>query len=130
MKAEKYDSTGISTYEMFEVQRASARYDRPIAFHARFHGLAKPPTEAPLGFDEVFTDAFLLDAPLLYQHNNNSGWLEIEEKLQMALAKGLNMWSEHYPCEAASTNMEADTPKPEAFAVLGFIEWARCHLWF
>jgi N-acyl-D-amino-acid deacylase len=51
---------------MFEVQRTAARYGRPTAFHARFHGSASPPTEAPLGFDEVFTNAFLLDAQLLY----------------------------------------------------------------
>ena len=30
--------TGISTYELFEVQRAAARYDRPIGSHTRFHG--------------------------------------------------------------------------------------------
>jgi len=56
-----YASTGVSTYEMFEVQRAAARYGRPTAFHARFHGSANPPVEAPLGFNEVFTNAFLND---------------------------------------------------------------------
>ena len=115
-----YATRGISTYEMFEVQRTAARYRRPTAVHSRFHTSANPPTEAPLGFDEVFTNAFLLDAPLLYQHNNDYGWWEIEEKLQLARAKGLNMWSEHYPYEAASTNIGADGLRPEAFAALGF----------
>ncbi len=115
-----YASTGVTTYEMFEVQRASARYGRLTALHARLHGSNAPPNEAPMGFNEVFTNAFLLDAPLLYQHNNDYGWWEIEEKLQMARAKGLNMWSEHYPYEAASTNVGADALKPEAFEkVLG-----------
>jgi hypothetical protein len=110
-----YAATGVTTYELFEVQRAAARYGRLTAFHARFHGSSQPPNEAPLGFDEVFTNAFLLDAPLLYQHNNDYGWWEIEEKLQLARDKGLNMWSEHYPYEAASTNIGAAPLSPEAF---------------
>ncbi len=114
-----YMSTGVSSYEMFEVQRAAARYGRPTAFHARLHGSTKPPVEAQMGFNEVFTNAFLLDAPLLYQHNNDYGWWEIEEKLQLARAKGLNMWSEHYPYEAASTNIGADALKPEALDAAG-----------
>jgi N-acyl-D-glutamate deacylase len=115
---------------MFEVQRTAARYDRPKAFSARYHGSAKLPNEVPVGFDEIFTNAFLLDAPMLCQHNNDHGWWEIEEKLQMNLAKRLNMESEHYPYEAASTDIGADALKPEAFATLEFIDWARCHLWF
>ena len=114
-----YMSTGVSSYEMLEVQRAAARYGRPTAFHARLHGSTKPPVEAQMGFNEVFTNAFLLDAPLLYQHNNDYGWWEIEEKLQLARAKGLNMWSEHYPYEAASTNIGADALKPDALAAAG-----------
>jgi len=110
-----YATTGVSTYELFEVQRAAARYGRPTALHARLHGSSKPPLEAPMGFDEVFTNAFLLDAPLLYQHNNDYGWWEIEEKLQLARAKGLNMWSEHYPYEAASTNIGAEALAPASY---------------
>ena len=109
-----YASEGITTYEQFEAQRVAARYGRPMALHARFHTSSKPPTEAQLGFAEVFTNAFLLDAPLLYMHNNDYGWWEIEEKLQMARKKGLNMWSEHYPYAAGSSAISADLFKPEA----------------
>jgi N-acyl-D-glutamate deacylase len=49
----------------------------------------------------------LLDAPLLMAHNNDYGWWEIEEKLQLARAKGLNMWSEYYPYAAGSTAITA-----------------------
>ena len=58
-----YAATGVSTYEPFEVQRAAARYGRPIGSHTRFHGSNKPPTEATLGFDQIFTNAVLLKAP-------------------------------------------------------------------
>ncbi len=115
-----YASKGISTYELFEAQRAAARYGRPTAVHTRFHGSAKPPNEAPLGFDEVFTNAALLKAPLLYSHNNDYGWWEIEEKLSMARKIGMNMWAEYYPYAAGSTSIGADALKPEALeGVLG-----------
>jgi len=115
-----YASKGISTYEMFEVQRAAARYGRPIASHTRFHGGTKPPTEAQMGFAEIFTNAVLLKAPLLYSHNNDYGWWEIEEKLKMARGMGLNMWGEYYPYEAASTSIGADALKPEGLeGILG-----------
>ena len=56
----------------------------------------------------------LLDAPLLYSHNNDYGWWEIEEKLAMAREKGLNMWAEYYPYEAASTAIGAAPLRPES----------------
>ena len=108
-----YAATGISTYELFEVQRTAARYGRPIGSHTRFHGGNRTPTEAPLGFDEIFTNAMLLEAPLLYSHNNDYGWWEIEEKLAMARKLGLNMWAEYYPYEAASTSIGAAPLRPE-----------------
>ena len=108
-----YAPTGISTYEMFEVQKAAARYGRPIASHTRFHGSTTPPVEAQMGFNEIFTNAALLDAPLLYSHNNEYGWWEIEEKLSMAREKGMNMWSEYYPYEAASTAIGAVPLQPD-----------------
>ncbi|MEJ2178325.1 MAG: hypothetical protein P8Y12_10340 [Gammaproteobacteria bacterium] len=60
-----YASQGITTYELFEVQRAAARYQRLTGFHTRFHTGSKTPMEAQLGFAEVFTNAALLKAPLL-----------------------------------------------------------------
>lgn len=110
-----YMRKGVTTYEMFEVQRAAAHYGRLTAFHSRFHPSSQTPIEAPLGFDEAFTNAFLLDAPLLYQHNNDYGWWEIEEKLQLARKKGLNMWSEHYPYTAGSTTIGSEFVRPESW---------------
>jgi len=115
-----YAFVGISTHELFEVQRAAARYGRPLAGHSRFHGNTATPTEATLGFDEVFANAVVLDAPLLYSHNNDYGWLEIEEKLALARERGMNVWSEYYPYEAASTAIGAPALRPESYEdVLG-----------
>ena len=108
-----YASKGISTYEQFEVQRAAANYGRLAGFHTRFHISNQTPTEAQMGFGEVFTNAMLLDAPLLICHNNDYGWWEIEEKLQMARDKGMNMWAEYYPWAGGSASIGADGLKPE-----------------
>jgi N-acyl-D-amino-acid deacylase len=108
-----YAAPGISSYEMFEVQKAAALYGRPVASHTRFHGSTAPPTEAPMAFNELFTNAALLNAPLLISHNNDAGWAEIEEKLAMARDQGHNMWSEYYPYEAASTAIGAAPLRPE-----------------
>ncbi len=68
-----YASQRITTYELFEVQRAAARYKRWTGFHTRFHCSGKTPQEAQLGFAEVFTNACLLKAPLLICHDNDYG---------------------------------------------------------
>jgi cytosine/adenosine deaminase-related metal-dependent hydrolase len=107
-----YMAKGATSYEVFEVQRAAARYGRLASVHTRYHLSTQTPTEAQIGFDEVFTNAMLLGAPLLMAHDNDYGWWEIEEKLQMARAKGLNMWSEHYPYDAGSTPVSADFLQP------------------
>ena len=109
-----YASNGISTYEQFEVQRAAAQYGRLTGFHTRFHISNTAPTEAQMGFAEVFTNAALLKAPLLICHNNDYGWWEIEEKLSMARDMGMNMWSEYYPYAGGSSAIGADGYKPEA----------------
>ena len=108
-----YMAQGLTTYAFFEAQRVAARYGRVTAVHTRFHLSSETPTEATIGFDEVFTNAFLLDAPLLMLHDNDYGWWEIEEKLQLARAKGLNMWSEHYPYASGATTISADFLRPE-----------------
>ena len=115
-----YASTGISTYEQFQVQRAAARYGRLCAVHTRFHGGSQPPTQAAMGFLEVFGNAVVLQAPLLVCHNNDYGWWEIEERLALARELGLNVWSEYYPYAAASTSIGSEFLRPEAVeGVLG-----------
>ncbi|ULQ51168.1 amidohydrolase family protein [Flavihumibacter fluvii] len=107
-----YMAKGISSYELFAGQRVGANYGRLTSVHTRYHLLSETPTEAPIAFDEMFTNAMLLDAPLLMAHNNDYGWWEIEEKLQLARSKGLNMWSEYYPYAAGSTAITAAFLRP------------------
>ncbi len=108
-----YMQRGMTSYEQFEVQRAAARYGRLASVHTRYHLNTETPTEAPIALDEVLLNAMLLDAPLLLAHDNDYGWWENEEKLQMARARGYNVWGEYYPFAAGSTIVSADFLKPE-----------------
>lgn len=110
-----YMALGLTSYEQFEAQRTAARYGRLASVHLRYHGNPKPPNESPISFDEVFANAALLNAPLLVCHDNNFGWWEIEEKLQLARAKGLNMWGEYYPYDAGSTIVSSPSLRPESW---------------
>jgi hypothetical protein len=107
-----YAQKGITTYELLEVQRAGARWGRLTASHHRFHPNASPPTEGPMGANELLVNAMLLDAPMMIHHNNDYGWWEIEEKMQYARAKGYNVWSTWYPWDAGSGNVGADIVQP------------------
>ena len=110
-----YMAVGNTSYELFAAQKAAANYNRLTSVHTRYHLNKDTPTEAPIAFDEIFTNAMLLGAPLLMAHNNDYGWWEIEEKLQLAREKGLNMWSEYYPYAAGSTPVSATFLRPEVW---------------
>jgi len=110
-----YAQHGITTYEMLEAQRAAARYNRLTAVHHRFHPSDSTPTEAPTGANEVLINAILLDAPLELHHNNDYGWWEIEEKMQLARKNGHNVWSTWYPWDAGSGNAGATILAPRTW---------------
>ena len=114
-----YMRTGVTTYELFLTQKTAANYGRLSGFHARFYPSALTPIEHPMGFNEVFANAFALGAPLIYQHNVDYGWYEIEQKLAAAREKGLNMWSEMYPWEGASTIISAEFFQPDVYEAGG-----------
>ena len=116
-----YMNRGLTSYEQFEIQRIAARYGRVSSVHTRFHANNQPPTEAGIGASEVIANAMLLKAPLIIAHDNDYGWWEIEEKLQMARAQGYNFWGEYYPFAAGSTFISADFLRPEVWeAVNGY----------
>jgi N-acyl-D-amino-acid deacylase len=108
-----YMARGLTTYEQFEAQRVASRYGRLTSVHNRFHLSSETPSEAQIGFDEVFANALILNAPLLLCHDNDYGWWEHQEKLQMARAQGHNMWGEYYPFTAGQTGISADYLRPE-----------------
>ncbi|WP_338092670.1 aminoacylase [Salipiger mangrovisoli] len=116
-----YMARGLTSYELFQAQRAAARYGRLVSVHTRYHLNSQTPTEAPIALDEVLVNAMLLRAPLLLAHDNDYGWWENEEKLQLARAQGFNVWGEYYPFAAGSTLVSADFLRPDQWeAVNGY----------
>lgn len=115
-----YMREGLTAYEMYETMKVAAQWGRFTSSHTRFHANPVNP-EAQLGFDEVFTNAMVLGAPLLIAHNNDFGWWEIEEKLKLARERGLNMWSEYYPYDAAATAIGSSFLVPKSLeGVFGY----------
>ena len=108
-----YMQRGMTSYEQFEAQRTAANYGRLSSVHTRFHLNTQTPNEAAIGFDEVLANALTLQAPLIVAHDNDYGWWENEEKLQLARAQGHNVWGEYYPFTAGSTLISADFLRPE-----------------
>lgn len=110
-----YMQKGVSSYEQFEVQRAAARYGRLTSVHTRYHLNSQPPNESPIALDEVLANSMLLNAPLILCHDNDYGWWENQEKLQLARDQGYNVWGEYYPFTAGSTFISAGFLKPETW---------------
>ncbi len=108
-----YAREGITTYEMFEAQRAAARYGRLTSVHHRFHPSASTPTETQTGVNEILVNAMVLNAPLHIHHDNDYGWWENQEKLQLARDQGYNVWSSYYPWTAGSGNYGASIIAPD-----------------
>ena len=108
-----YAREGITTYEMFEAQKAAARYGRLTSAHHRFHPSASTPTETQTGVNELLANAMVLNAPLHIHHDNDYGWWENQEKMQMARDRGYNVWSSYYPWTAGSGNYAASIIAPD-----------------
>ncbi|MFK8030145.1 MAG: aminoacylase [Gammaproteobacteria bacterium] len=116
-----YAQKGVTTYEMFEVQRAAARYGRMTSAHHRFHPSSATPTEQPTGVSELLANAMVLNAPLQIHHDNDYGWWENQEKMALAREQGYNVWATYYPWIAGSGNYGASIVAPEIWEeVMGF----------
>ena len=114
-----YMANGVTTLELFNVQKVAANYGRLYASHVRLLGNNNPPAEATLGAFEQIANGVALNQPLILSHNNNFGWWEVEEHLQLLRAQGYNVWSEYYPYTCGSSTIGSDFIKPENIGALG-----------
>jgi len=113
-----YMDKGVTTLELFNVQRVAANYGRLYASHVRLLGNTSPPTEGTLGAFEQIANGVALNQPLLLSHNNNAGWWEVEEHLQLLRKQGYNVWSEYYPYTCGSSTIGSEFIKPENIGAL------------
>jgi hypothetical protein len=114
-----YMANGITTLELFNVQKAAANYGRLYASHVRLLGNSNPPTEATLGAFEEIANGVALNQPLILSHNNNFGWWEVEEHLQLLRDQGYNVWSEYYPYTCGSSTIGSEFIKPDNIGAMG-----------
>ena len=114
-----YMAKGVTTLELFNVQKTSANYGRLYASHVRLLGNSAPPTEATLGAFEQIANGVALNQPLILSHNNNFGWWEVEEHLQLLREQGYNVWSEYYPYTCGSSTIGSEFIKPDNIGAMG-----------
>jgi hypothetical protein len=114
-----YMANGVTTFELFNVQKTAANYDRFYASHVRLLGNSAPPAEATLGALEQIANGVALNQPLILSHNNNIGWWEVEEHLQLLREQGYNVWSEYYPYTCGSSTIGSEFIKPNNIGTLG-----------
>ena len=108
-----YMREGVSTREMFEVQKVGARYDRPTGAHTRYT-LGTDVTENN-GAQELVANALALGAPAILLHFNNAGWQLTQEMIISLQEQGHNIWGEIYPYAAGSTPINAEFLRPESW---------------
>ena len=100
-----YMRDGVTTREMFEVQKVAARYDRLTTAHTRF----TPDNDIMenVGAQELLLNAVALDAPAIVLHFNNPGWRFTHEMITRLQGQGHNVWGEVYPYDAGTTFLNA-----------------------
>jgi len=106
-----YMRNGVTTREMYEVQKVAARYGRHTAVHTRF--TPDNATFENLGTQEVIANALALGAPATINHYNNPGWALAHELMSSLQDRGFNIWGEIYPYAAGSTTLNAVFLQPE-----------------
>ena len=108
-----YMREGVSSREMYEVQKVGARYGRPTGAHTRYT-LGTDTTENN-GAQELVANALALGAPAIVLHYNNDGWRLAHEMITKLQEQGHNIWGEIYPYAAGSTTINASFLAPESW---------------
>ncbi|MCL2919247.1 amidohydrolase family protein [Shewanella litorisediminis] len=108
-----YMREGVSSREMFEVQKVGARYGRPTGAHTRYT-LGNDTTENN-GAQELIANAMALGAPAIVLHFNNPGWRLAHEMISRLQSQGFNIWGEVYPYAAGSTTVNASFLQPDSW---------------
>ena len=108
-----YMREGVSSREMYEVQKVAARYDRPTGAHTRY--TLGTDTAENNGAQELIANALALGAPAIVLHFNNDGWQLAHELVTGLQEQGHKIWGEIYPYAAGSTTINAEFLEPEVW---------------
>ena len=108
-----YMREGVSSREMYEVQKVGARYGRPTGAHTRY--TLGNDTQENNGAQELVANALALGAPAIVMHYNNDGWRLAHEMITKLQEQGHNIWGEIYPYAAGSTTINASFLEPKSW---------------
>jgi N-acyl-D-glutamate deacylase len=108
-----YMREGVSSREMFEVQKVGSRYGRPTGAHTRY--TLGNDTQENNGAQELIANAVALGAPAIVEHFNNPGWRLAHEMTTALQEQGHNIWGEIYPYAAGSTTINAEFLEPQVW---------------
>jgi len=108
-----YMRDGVSSREMFEVQKVGAQYGRATGAHTRYT-LGTDTTENN-GAQELVANALALGAPAIVLHFNNPGWRLAHQMIIGLQEQGHNIWGEIYPYAAGSTTINASFLEPKSW---------------
>ncbi|MEZ5199672.1 MAG: hypothetical protein R2764_25810, partial [Bacteroidales bacterium] len=100
-----YMRYGISSRELFEVQKLAAAYGRCLSVHLRL--TPGDDVQEVLGVQELLANAAALNAPAIAAHFNNPGYNLVHELLTRMREQGHNVWGELYPYNAGMTVLNA-----------------------
>lgn len=108
-----YMREGVSSREIFELQKLAGRYGRFINMHFRL--TPGDDVQEVMGIQEMLANAAALGSPAIAAHFNNPGYNLVHELLVRMRSKGYNVWGEIYPYNAGSTALNAVFLEPEVW---------------
>jgi len=108
-----YMRAGVSSREIYELQKLSGLYGRQIGMH--FRNTPGNDVEEVLGIQEMLANAAALGTPAIALHFNNPGYNMVQELLVGMRKRGYNVWGEIYPYAAGSTALNAVFLEPQTW---------------
>ena len=108
-----YMREGVSTREVYEIQKLAGFYGRQLGMH--FRGTPGNDVGEVNGIQEMLANAAALGVPAIACHFNNPGYNLVHELLVKMRERGYNVWGEIYPYAAGSTALNAVFLEPEVW---------------
>lgn len=108
-----YMREGVSSREIFELQKLAGLYGRYINMHFRL--TPGDDVQEVMGIQEMLANCAALGSPGIAAHFNNPGYNLVHELLVRMRERGYNVWGEIYPYNAGSTALNAVFLEPEVW---------------
>ncbi|SCY69753.1 amidohydrolase family protein [Desulfoluna spongiiphila] len=108
-----YMRDGVSSREIFELQRLAGQYGRQTGMH--FRNTPGNDVEETMGIQEMLANAAALGSPGIAFHFNNPGYGMVHELMVRMRQRGYNVWGEIYPYRAGSTALNAVFLEPDVW---------------